>query len=188
MAPVEAFVTGIKIFGWQKVCLITWLFPSEAFDRLIFNGSKVTLYSCILDTLIFTVQRSHWSLDQLSKRASIAWFNFAADFSPRPREEWMIQILKSKVAAYILYNLSSHTWYRLKGLLITVFGFTDHCFLVPKYTRTNTNKMTVTRMGSATVKIRCFPSRFSRRLKRRSSFDSFFTGPRNLRTMTKICN
>ena len=23
-SPVEAFVTGIKIFDWQKVCLIAW--------------------------------------------------------------------------------------------------------------------------------------------------------------------
>ena len=71
LSPVEAFATRIKIFDRQKVfgCLIV---PSEALDRLIFNGSKVKLQPRILDPLIFIVQRLPRSLDQLSKRALIA--------------------------------------------------------------------------------------------------------------------
>ena len=37
MLPVEAFVTAIKLFDQQKVCLIV---PSEALDRLIFKGQR----------------------------------------------------------------------------------------------------------------------------------------------------
>ena len=42
----------------------------------VFNELKVKLQSCVLDLLIFAVQRPPWSLDCLSKRALIAWFNF----------------------------------------------------------------------------------------------------------------
>ena len=44
MSPVEAFVNEIKIFDWQKVCLIA---PSKALDCLIFYGSKVQLQPCV---------------------------------------------------------------------------------------------------------------------------------------------
>ena len=40
MSSVEAFATGIKIFDWQKMYLIS---PSKALDCLIFYGSKVKL-------------------------------------------------------------------------------------------------------------------------------------------------
>ena len=55
MLPVEAFVTGIKIFDWAK----------SVFD--IFYRSKVSLKPYIFNSLIFTVRR----LPSL-----IAWFNF----------------------------------------------------------------------------------------------------------------
>ncbi len=42
---------------------------------------------------------------------------------------------------------------------------------------------TSTNTGMATLRIRCFPSRFSWRLARRSSFDSFFTVPRSFLTI-----
>ena len=42
MSPVEAFATGIKIFGRQSV-LDHLIGPSEALDHLIFYGSKVKL-------------------------------------------------------------------------------------------------------------------------------------------------
>ena len=37
MSPVEVFVTAIKMFDRQKVCLIAWSFPSEPLDHLIFR-------------------------------------------------------------------------------------------------------------------------------------------------------
>ena len=37
MSPVEVFATAIKMFDQQNVCLITWSFPSEALDSLIFR-------------------------------------------------------------------------------------------------------------------------------------------------------
>ena len=69
MSPVEVFVTRIKIFDLQKVCLIV---SSKARDRLIFYGSKVKLEPPYVDPLIFSVWRSPWFLDWLSKRALIA--------------------------------------------------------------------------------------------------------------------
>ena len=78
MSPVEAFVTAIKMFDRQKVCLIAWSFPSEALDHLIFKGQsqKVKLQLHILDLMILAAQRPPWSLDCPPKRALIAWFNF----------------------------------------------------------------------------------------------------------------
>ena len=46
MSPVEAFVSGIKIFDQQKVCLIAG--PSGALDHLIFlrvKGQIITIRS-----------------------------------------------------------------------------------------------------------------------------------------------
>ena len=58
MLPVEVSAAGIKIFDWQKVCLITSLLPSEALDCLIFNMSKVNFAARpILDPLMFIVWR-----------------------------------------------------------------------------------------------------------------------------------
>ena len=37
--PVQAFVTGIKIFDQWKLHSIAWLFPSEALDNLIYIAS-----------------------------------------------------------------------------------------------------------------------------------------------------
>ena len=37
MSPVEAFATAIKMFDRQNVCLISWSFPFEALDSLIFR-------------------------------------------------------------------------------------------------------------------------------------------------------
>ena len=76
MSPVEALATVIKFFDRQKVCLIAWLFPSEALDRLISRGSKVTLQPHIVDCWFLAVWRSPWSLDRPPKRALIVWFNF----------------------------------------------------------------------------------------------------------------
>ena len=50
MSSVEAFVTRIKIFGWQKVDLIV---PSKVLNRLIFYRSKVKLQPHVFDSLIF---------------------------------------------------------------------------------------------------------------------------------------
>ena len=52
MSSVETFAIEIKIFDWQKVCLII---PSKALDCLIFYGSKVQLQPCVFDPLIFTI-------------------------------------------------------------------------------------------------------------------------------------
>ena len=43
MSPVEAFVSGIKIFDQQKVCLIAG--PSGALDHLIFFTGQRSNYS-----------------------------------------------------------------------------------------------------------------------------------------------
>ena len=63
---------------WLTKCLLDRLIilPSEALDHLIFNVSKIKLYLCILDSLIFVLWKLCLSLDQLSKWAVIAWFNF----------------------------------------------------------------------------------------------------------------
>ena len=53
MSLVEAFVTEIKIFDWQKVCLTV---PLKALDRLIFYRSKFELELHIPDALIFVVR------------------------------------------------------------------------------------------------------------------------------------
>ena len=65
MSPVEAFATGVKIFDWQKVCLITW--SSLLSSWLLDFYRKVKLQPSILDTLIFTVRRWPWPLDRISK-------------------------------------------------------------------------------------------------------------------------
>ena len=46
---------AIKFFEWQKVCLITWSFPSEALDCLIFKGQRSNCNSWFL-----AVWRSPW--------------------------------------------------------------------------------------------------------------------------------
>ena len=46
MLPVEAFVTGIKVFAQQSVL-----------DCLIFKGSKVKLQSCNPDPTILEIER-----------------------------------------------------------------------------------------------------------------------------------
>ena len=60
MSPVEVFATRIKIFDRQRVCLITWSYPSEALDRLIFNVSKRSNCSCV-----------SWSFDFRSSEATL---------------------------------------------------------------------------------------------------------------------
>ena len=37
--PVQAYVTGIKIFDQWKLSSIAWLFPSEALDHMIYIAS-----------------------------------------------------------------------------------------------------------------------------------------------------
>ena len=67
-----AFATGIKIFDWQEMCLIVH-------SKLLiawFLWVKGQIGAMQFDPLIFTVRRWPWSLDQLSKRALIIWFNF----------------------------------------------------------------------------------------------------------------
>ena len=76
MSSVETFATGIKIFDWQKVCLIAWSSLQKLLIASFFYRSKVELELCILDPLIFVVWRWPWSLDWLSKWALITWFNF----------------------------------------------------------------------------------------------------------------
>ena len=78
MLPVEAFTTGIKYFDRQKVCVMGWLFPSEALHCLV---SVVRSSNCSRTFLIFffSVPSSPWSLDRLSKRALIMWFYFDPD-------------------------------------------------------------------------------------------------------------
>ena len=62
---VKAFVTGDKMFDWRNC---TW---SEALNHLIYSGSKDTDGSQVrgirtaLVSLIFTIQRSPWSLGWL---------------------------------------------------------------------------------------------------------------------------
>ena len=75
MSPVEVFVTRIKIFDQQKVCLIVWLCLLKLLIAWFFYWSKVKLKLRVLDLLIFAVRRSRWSR-RLSKRALIARFNF----------------------------------------------------------------------------------------------------------------
>ena len=62
MSLVEAFATAIKFFNWKKVCLITWLFSSEALDHLISKGQRSN-YSCMLLNRIFSI--SEVTLDPL---------------------------------------------------------------------------------------------------------------------------
>ena len=70
---VEAFATRIKIFGWQKVCLIAW---SSLLKLLIawFLKVKGQIATHVIDPVV-AVWRLPWSLDQLSKKALITWFN-----------------------------------------------------------------------------------------------------------------
>ena len=39
----EIFMTGIKIFDWQNLCLITSSFSSEDLNYLTYSSSKVNL-------------------------------------------------------------------------------------------------------------------------------------------------
>ena len=70
MLTFDAFATRIKIFDQINVCLTV---PSKVLDRLISYRSKVELEPCVLGPSIFAVQRLPRSLDQLSKRALIAY-------------------------------------------------------------------------------------------------------------------
>ena len=73
MSSVELFAIRMKIFDGQKMCLITWSFPSETFDWLIFNRPEVKLQPFVLAwSILSTIWRLPWFLDQLSKM----WFNF----------------------------------------------------------------------------------------------------------------
>ena len=49
MSPVEVFMTAIKFFDGQKVCLVALSFPSELL--ITFQGSKVKLQLRVLDLL-----------------------------------------------------------------------------------------------------------------------------------------
>ena len=71
MSPVEAFVTGIKIIDqWKELdccllkLLITWFLTGQRSICSAHSWSFVTFH------------RLSWSLDWLSKRALITWFNF----------------------------------------------------------------------------------------------------------------
>ena len=82
LLPVQAFATSVKSFD------CSWLLDCSSLKLLIswFSMSEKSNYSqvAVLNPLIFVVQRSPWSLDPLipwsldwlSKRALIAWFNF----------------------------------------------------------------------------------------------------------------
>ena len=60
----EAIATGIKVFDQLKVCLITWSFPSEALDCVIFKESKIKLQPHIICWFVdFT--KGLWSLDSI---------------------------------------------------------------------------------------------------------------------------
>ena len=54
-----AFATGTKAFDQQKVCLIAWLFPSEALEDLIFKG-----YSWSIDFSSSEVTLIPWSVSK----------------------------------------------------------------------------------------------------------------------------
>lgn len=94
-SPVELFVTGIKSVDWQNVCLIAWSVPSEALDHL---GQRS---NCSSVFLVSTVQRLPWSLDQLSKKTSIAWFTF--DLSCK-RHKWPLLAAKMHPAKVGLWD------------------------------------------------------------------------------------
>ena len=66
-----AFVTRIKIFDQQKVCLIAWSALLRPLIAWFFMDQRSKCWP-----LIFAVRRSPWSLDWLSKSALITWFYF----------------------------------------------------------------------------------------------------------------
>ena len=78
MSPVEAFnLWPGSRFLLSKKCAWSLDHPFYSSWSLdFFYRSKVELEPRVLDLLIFTVQNLTWSLDQLSKRALIAGFNF----------------------------------------------------------------------------------------------------------------
>ena len=63
-------------FWSAKSVLDRLISPSEALDSLIFLRVKVEIVAMHSWSLIFTVRRSPWSIDQLSKSALSAWFCF----------------------------------------------------------------------------------------------------------------
>ena len=73
VSPVKEFATRIKFILSVKKMWITWLFPSEVLDYLIFSGSKVKLQPCVFDTLQFGgyldpligLQKRPWLLDSI---------------------------------------------------------------------------------------------------------------------------
>ena len=52
MLPVEAFVTGIKIYDRQRNVLDCLIVPSKALDHLIFYWPMFRLQLCILGPLL----------------------------------------------------------------------------------------------------------------------------------------
>ena len=75
ISPVEAFTTGIKILIGEKCAwsLDRPFWGPWSLDFLRVKGQIVAAHSW---SLIFTVRRSPWSLDRLSKSALITWFCF----------------------------------------------------------------------------------------------------------------
>ena len=69
MSPVEAFPTGIKIFGWHKGCFITWLSLLKLLIAWFFTGQMLKWRRVFL-IFWFSQFGGHLGFDL------IAWFNF----------------------------------------------------------------------------------------------------------------
>ena len=65
-----------QVFWSAKSVVDHLIVPFWGSWSLDFQGSMVTLQSCVLDCWLLAVWRSPWSLDRPPKRALIAWFNF----------------------------------------------------------------------------------------------------------------
>ena len=87
--PSQAYATRIEAFDWQKMCLIAWLFHSEALERLTLKGSKVKLQPCILGS----------SLDQPPKRSLDCLVHFWS---------WLQTLLHGTCKWPLLVRLRSH--------------------------------------------------------------------------------
>ena len=100
MSPVEAFVIAIKMFDQQTMCLVTWSFPSEALECLVFRVKGQ-----------IAAARS-WCVDFSSSKATlIPWL------APQKSFDRLIQLWSQSQTLL----LGTHKWLPLDLLVGQVF-------------------------------------------------------------------
>ena len=91
MLPVEAFVTGIKIYDWQRNVLDHLIVPSKALDHLIFLWANVQIAAvhswsfdcCSLEVTLIPWSALKKSFDHLIPSCKCFYMDHTSGYTPR---------------------------------------------------------------------------------------------------------